>query len=161
MNKNIFHILVVDDDNRIRELVKEYLEENNFLITTAKDSFDAKKKLEIIKFDLIVLDIMMPGQSGLSLTKEIKKDNSMPIILLTAKGETVNRIEGLEVGADDYLPKPFEPPVISMFFIIPKYYIYYLYLDEFFIYHSIVFLIPLLSVVFGLYPMVLLKSVIS
>ena len=109
MNKNTFHILVVDDDNRIRELVKEYLEENNFLITTAKDSFDAKKKLEIIKFDLIVLDIMMQGQSGLSLTKEIKKDNSMPIILLTAKGEAVNRIEGLEIGADDYLGKPFEP----------------------------------------------------
>ena len=109
MNKNIFHILVVDDDNRIRELVKEYLEENNFLITTAKDSLDAKKKLEIIKFDLIVLDIMMPGQSGLSLTKEIKKENSMPIILLTAKGETANRIEGLEIGADDYLGKPFEP----------------------------------------------------
>ena len=109
MNKNTFHILVVDDDNRIRELVKEYLEENNFLVTTAKDSLDAKEKLEIIKFDLIVLDIMMPGQSGLSLTKEIKKDSSMPIILLTAKGETVNRIEGLEIGADDYLGKPFEP----------------------------------------------------
>ena len=109
MNKNTFHILVVDDDNRIRELVKEYLEENNFLITTAKNSLDAKKKLEILKFDLIVLDIMMPGQSGLSLTKEIKKDNSTPIILLTAKGETVDRIEGLEVGADDYLGKPFEP----------------------------------------------------
>ena len=109
MNKNTFHILVVDDDNRIRELVKEYLEENNFLITTAKDSFDAKKKLEIIKFDLIVLDIMMPGQSGLSLTKEIKKENSVPIILLTAKGEALNRIEGLEIGADDYLGKPFEP----------------------------------------------------
>ena len=75
MSKKVFHILVVDDDNRIRELVKEYLEENNFLITTAKDSFDAKKKLEIIKFDLIVLDIMMPGQSGLSLTEEIKKSD--------------------------------------------------------------------------------------
>jgi len=109
MNKNTFHILVVDDDDRIRELVKEYLEENNFLITTAKDSYDAKKKLEIIKFDLIVLDIMMPGQSGLSLTEEIKKSDLMPIILLTAKGETVNRIEGLEIGADDYLGKPFEP----------------------------------------------------
>ena len=109
MNKNTFHILVVDDDDRIRELVKEYLEENNFLITTAKNSVDAKKKLEGIKFDLIVLDIMMPGQSGLSLTKEIKKENSMPIILLTAKGETANRIEGLEIGADDYLGKPFEP----------------------------------------------------
>ena len=79
------------------------------MITTAKDSFDAKKKLEIIKFDLIVLDIMMPGQSGLSLTEEIKKSDLMPIILLTAKGETVNRIEGLEIGADDYLGKPFEP----------------------------------------------------
>ena len=109
MNKNTFHILVVDDDDRIRELVKEYLEENNFLITTAKDSLDAKEKFKIIKFDLIVLDIMMPGQSGLSLTKEIKKENSIPIILLTAKGETVNRIEGLEIGADDYLGKPFEP----------------------------------------------------
>tara|TARA_B100000029_G_scaffold136476_1_gene131050 strand:- start:980 stop:1657 length:678 start_codon:yes stop_codon:yes gene_type:complete len=109
MNKNTFHIIVVDDDDRIRELVKEYLEENNFIVTTAKDSFDAKNKLEIIKFDLMVLDIMMPGQSGLSLTKEIKKNNSMPIILLTAKGETINRIEGLEIGADDYLGKPFDP----------------------------------------------------
>ena len=109
MNKNIFHILVVDDDDRIRELVKEYLVENNFLVTTAKDAFDAKKKLEIIKYDIIILDIMMPGKSGLSLTKEIKKNNSIPIILLTAKGETRDRIEGLEVGADDYLPKPFEP----------------------------------------------------
>ena len=109
MNKNTFHILVVDDDDRIRELVKEYLEENNFLITTAKDSLDAKKKLEIIKFDLIVLDIMMPGQSGLSLTKELKKNISTPIILLTAKGEAMDRIQGLELGADDYLGKPFEP----------------------------------------------------
>ena len=109
MNKNIFHILVVDDDDRIRELVKEYLEENQFLVTTANDALDAKKKLEIIKFDILVLDIMMPGESGLSLTKEIKKNNPIPIILLTAKGETQNRIEGLEFGADDYLGKPFEP----------------------------------------------------
>jgi len=109
MNKNIFHILVVDDDDRIRELVKEYLEENNFVVTTAKDAFDAKKKLEIIKFDILVLDIMMPGESGLSLTKEVKKNNPTPIILLTAKGETKDRIEGLELGADDYLGKPFEP----------------------------------------------------
>ena len=109
MNKKIFHILVVDDDNRIRELVKEYLEENNFIITTAKDSNDAKKKLEIIKFDIIILDIMMPGESGLELTKKIKKKDSTPIILLTAKGESKNRIEGLELGADDYLGKPFEP----------------------------------------------------
>ena len=104
MNKNIFHILVVDDDDRIRELVKEYLEENNFLVTTAKDAFDAKKKLEILKFNIIILDIMMPGESGLSLTKEVKKNNSTPIILLTAKGETHDRIEGLEIGADDYIP---------------------------------------------------------
>ena len=109
MNKNIFHILVVDDDDRIRELVKQYLEKNNFLVTTAMDAFDAKKKLDIIKFDILILDIMMPGKSGLSLTKEIKKINSMPIILLTAKGEVENRIQGLELGADDYLAKPFEP----------------------------------------------------
>ena len=109
MNKNIFHILVVDDDNRIRDLIKQYLEENNFLVTSAKDALDAKKKLEILKFDILVLDIMMPGESGLSLTKEIKKKNSTPIILLTAKGETQDRIKGLELGADDYLGKPFEP----------------------------------------------------
>ena len=109
MNKNIFHILVVDDDDRIRELVKEYLEENHFLVTTAKDALDAKKKIEIVKFDILILDIMMPGESGLSLTKEIKKNNTTPIILLTAKGETQDRIKGLELGADDYLGKPFEP----------------------------------------------------
>ena len=109
MNKNISHILVVDDDNRIRDLVKQYLEENNFLITTAIDAFDAKKKLDIIKFDILILDIMMPGKSGLSLTREIKKSSSIPIILLTAKGETTDRIQGLELGADDYLGKPFEP----------------------------------------------------
>ena len=109
MNKNIFHILVVDDDNRIRELVKEYLEENHFLITTAKDALDAKKKIEMVKFDIFIFDIMMPGESGLSLTKEIKKNNTTPIILLTAKGETQDRIKGLELGADDYLGKPFEP----------------------------------------------------
>ena len=109
MNKNIFHVLVVDDDDRIRELVKQYLEENNFLVTSAIDSLEAKKKLEILKFDILVLDIMMPGQSGLSLTKEIKKNNSTPIILLTAKDEKQDRIRGLELGADDYLGKPFEP----------------------------------------------------
>jgi len=109
MNKNTFHILVVDDDDRIRSLVKEYLEKNNFLVTTAKNSYDAKKKLQIIKFDILIVDIMMPGESGLSLTKEIKKNNSIPIILLTAKGEVEDRIQGLEIGADDYLSKPFEP----------------------------------------------------
>ena len=109
MNKNIFHILVVDDDDRIRELVKQYLEENNFLVTSAKDALDARKKLEIVKFDILILDIMMPGESGLSLTKEVKKKGSTPIILLTAKGETQDIIKGLELGADDYLGKPFEP----------------------------------------------------
>jgi len=109
MSKNIFHVLVVDDDDRIRELVKQYLEKNNFLVTSAKDSLDAKKKLDILKFDILILDIMMPGQSGLSLTKEIKKNNSTPIILLTAKDEKRDRIKGLELGADDYLGKPFEP----------------------------------------------------
>ena len=109
MNKKTSHILVVDDDNRIRDLVKQYLEENQFLVTTAKDALDAKNKLEILKFDILILDIMMPGESGLSLTKDVKKNNPTPIILLTAKGEAQDRIEGLELGADDYLGKPFEP----------------------------------------------------
>ena len=109
MNKDLFHLLVVDDDDRIRELVKQYLEENNFLVTTAIDAFDAKIKLDIIKFDILIVDVMMPGESGLTLTKEIKKNKTTPIILLTAKGEVGDRIQGLELGADDYLGKPFEP----------------------------------------------------
>ncbi len=109
MNKSTFHILVVDDDNRIRELVKEYLEENGFIVTTAIDAQDAKKKIDIIKFDILILDIMMPGESGLTLTKEIKNQKKTPIILLTAKDEVRDRIQGLELGADDYLGKPFEP----------------------------------------------------
>ena len=109
MDKYLAHILVVDDDDRIRELVKQYLLENKYLVTTAKDAFDAKNKIEIIKFDLIVLDIMMPQKSGLELTSEIKKEIELPIILLTAKGETSERVTGLEFGADDYLSKPFEP----------------------------------------------------
>ena len=103
------HILVVDDDDRIRSLLKEYLNENNFLVSTAQNSEEAKIKLNHFKFDLIVLDVMMPGQSGYELTKEIKNDKSPPIILLTAKGEVENRIKGLELGADDYIGKPFEP----------------------------------------------------
>ena len=109
MNRNLFHILVVDDDDKIRDLVRQYLEENQFLVTTAKDAMDARRKMEIIKFDILVLDIMMPEESGLSLTKYIKENNPTPIILLTARGEVQNRIEGLELGADDYLGKPFEP----------------------------------------------------
>ena len=114
MNKSIPHLLVVDDDNRIRELVKEYLEEKQFLVSTAKNVIEAKKKIEIIKYDLLILDILMPGESGLSLTKEIKKTNSTPIILLTAKGQAEDRIEGLELGADDYLGKPFEPKELAL-----------------------------------------------
>ena len=103
------HILVVDDDDRIRILLKEYLNENKFLVTTAQNSEEAKIKLRHFKFDLIVLDVMMPGQNGYELTKEIKDDNCPPIILLTARGEVENRIKGLELGADDYIGKPFEP----------------------------------------------------
>ena len=109
MDKHLAHILVVDDDDRIRELVKQYLIENKYLVTTAKDAFDAKNKIEIIKFDLAVLDIMMPKKSGLELTSEVKKEIDLPIILLTAKWETSERVMGLEFGADDYLSKPFEP----------------------------------------------------
>ena len=103
------HILVVDDDDGIRNLVKQYLSQNDFLVTTAKNSEDAQKKTKIVKFDLIVLDIMMPGKSGLEFTIENKNNLNTPIILLTAKGEASDRVEGLEIGADDYLPKPFEP----------------------------------------------------
>ncbi len=109
MNKFINHILVVDDDNEIRSLVKQYLNQNNFLVTTAKSAEDAAQKIDIIKFDLIVLDIMMPGKSGLEFIKENKNKLKTPVILLTAKGAATERVEGLEIGADDYLPKPFEP----------------------------------------------------
>ncbi len=109
MNNFDAHILVVDDDDGIRDLVKKYLNENNFLITTAKSAENAGEKVKIIKFDLIILDIMMPGQTGLEFLSENKKKINTPVILLTAKGESKERIEGLEVGADDYLPKPFEP----------------------------------------------------
>jgi len=106
-NKN--HILIVDDDDKIRNLLKDYLAKNQYIVSTAEDAIQAKERLKIIKFDLIILDVMMPGQNGYDLTKEIKKDNKVPIILLTAKGEVENRIKGLEFGADDYLGKPFEP----------------------------------------------------
>ena len=109
MDNFLAHILVVDDDEGIRTLVKKYLNENNYLITTAVSAEDADGKIKLIKFDLIILDIMMPGKNGLEFIKENKKKLSTPIILLTAKGEANERIEGLEIGADDYLPKPFEP----------------------------------------------------
>ena len=109
MDNFIAHILVVDDDDGIRSLVKKYLNENNFLISTANSAEDAAEKIKIVKFDLIILDIMMPGKSGLEFIQENKKKIDTPIILLTAKGEAKERVVGLEIGADDYLPKPFEP----------------------------------------------------
>jgi len=109
MDKFIAHILVVDDDDGIRSLVKQYLSENNFLITTSNSAENAEKKVSIIKFDLIVLDVMMAGKSGLEFIKDNKSKIETPIILLTAKGEAEDRVGGLEIGADDYLPKPFEP----------------------------------------------------
>ena len=109
MDNFIAHILVVDDDDGIRSLVKQYLNENKYLVTTAHSAEDASKKIKIVKFDLIILDIMMPGKNGLEFIHENKKKLETPIILLTAKGEANDRIEGLEIGADDYLPKPFEP----------------------------------------------------
>ena len=109
MENNKNHILVVDDDDRIRNLLKDYLSENNYIVSTAKNAEQAKNRLKYIKFDTIILDVMMPGQNGYELTKEIKKQIKVPIILLTAKGEVENRIKGLEIGADDYIGKPFEP----------------------------------------------------
>ena len=109
MIENKKHILIIDDDQGIREPLKEYLESENFFVTTAKDSDDAKKKLGLLIFDLLIVDIMMPGQSGLELTKEIRKTKDTPIIFLTAMGEAASRIHGLETGGDDYVPKPFEP----------------------------------------------------
>ena len=109
MDNFIAHILVVDDDDGIRSLVKKYLNENNYLITTAQNAEEAITKIKLIKFDLIILDIMMPGKNGLEFIQEYKNKLNTPIILLTARGEAKERIEGLEIGADDYLPKPFEP----------------------------------------------------
>tara|TARA_B100000029_G_scaffold445016_1_gene465175 strand:- start:234 stop:911 length:678 start_codon:yes stop_codon:yes gene_type:complete len=109
MEKNKFHILVVDDDDKIRNLVKQFLVEKGFMVSSAVDAKDAKSKIDTFNFDLIVLDVMMPGQSGYELTQELKQSKNIPVILLTAKGEVESRIHGLELGADDYLGKPFEP----------------------------------------------------
>ena len=107
-NRNL-HLLVVDDDDRIRILLKDYLTENDYIVSTAEDAEQAKNKLKYFKFDILILDVMMPGQNGYELTKDIKKEINIPIILLTAKSEVENRIKGLELGADDYIGKPFEP----------------------------------------------------
>ena len=114
MNDFIAHILVVDDDEGIRSLIKQYLNENNFLVTTSDSAENAREKVSVIKFDLIVLDVMMPGKSGLDFIKENKSEIDTPIILLTAKGEAEDRVGGLEMGADDYLPKPFEPKELTL-----------------------------------------------
>ena len=114
MNDFIAHILVVDDDDGIRSLVKQYLNENNFLVTTSNSAENAEEKILIIKFDLIVLDVMMAGKSGLEFIKDNKSKIDTPIILLTAKGEAEDRVGGLEIGADDYLPKPFEPKELTL-----------------------------------------------
>jgi len=108
-NTKTYHILIIDDDDKIRDLLKQYLKKNNFLVSTSHDAADAEEKISLVKFDLAIVDIMMPGKDGLQLTKEIREKIDLPIILLTAKGETEDRIKGLEYGAEDYLPKPFEP----------------------------------------------------
>ena len=109
MENNKNHILIVDDDDRIRNLLKDYLSENGYIVSTAENAEQAKEKIQYFKFDILILDVMMPGQDGYELTKDIKKQIKVPIILLTAKGEVENRIKGLELGADDYIGKPFEP----------------------------------------------------
>ena len=109
MENNKNHILIVDDDDRIRNLLKDYLSENDYIVSTAENAEQAKEKIQYFKFDILILDVMMPGQDGYELTKDIKKQIKVPIILLTAKGEVENRIKGLELGADDYISKPFEP----------------------------------------------------
>lgn len=103
------HILVVDDDNRLRELLRKYLTDHGYLVTTAADAQEARQRLAGLAFDLIVLDVMMPGESGLDLTRALRLTDGVPILLLTAMAEPEDRINGLETGADDYLPKPFEP----------------------------------------------------
>ena len=109
MDNSKIHILIIDDDEKIRDLLKQYLKNNNFFVSTAINASDAEEKLKIVKFDLAIIDIMMPGKDGLQLTKEIREKIDLPIILLTAKGEPEDRVRGLELGAEDYLPKPFEP----------------------------------------------------
>lgn len=103
------HLLIIDDDERIRELLKKFLMRNGFLVTAARDAAHARRVLSGLDFDLIVMDVMMPGEDGISLTRSLRETKDTPILLLTAKGETENRIAGLEAGADDYLAKPFEP----------------------------------------------------
>lgn len=109
MDNDKQHILVVDDDTRLRNLLERFLREQNFAVSGAKDAVDAREMLNQYKFDLLVVDVMMPGESGFEFLKTLRLENNVPVIMLTAMGEVADRIEGLEAGADDYLPKPFEP----------------------------------------------------
>ena len=109
MSEKDSHLLIVDDDERIRDLLKKFLIRNGFLVTAARDAAHARRVLSGLDFDLIVMDVMMPGEDGVSLTRALRETHSTPILLLTARGETEHRIAGLEAGADDYLSKPFEP----------------------------------------------------
>ncbi len=108
-DEKLHHLLIVDDDTRIRTLLQRYLSEAGYRVTAAKDAADARQLMTSLDFDFIVLDVMMPGEDGFALTKAIRETSDVPILLLTARGEAGDRIEGLERGADDYLPKPFEP----------------------------------------------------
>ena len=109
MGDDLPHVLVVDDDDRLRELLRKYLSENGFLVSTARDAGDARARLGGLAFDVIVLDLMMPGESGLDFARHLRRDSTVPLLMLTAMGETEDRIAGFEHGADDYLAKPFEP----------------------------------------------------
>ena len=109
LSDHAHHILIVDDDQRIRDLMGKFLQDNGFRVTTAKDAANARTKMEGLRFDLLILDVMMPGETGLELAKYLKDKMDIPIIILTALGEAENRVEGLEVGVDDYVPKPPEP----------------------------------------------------
>ncbi len=109
MQNKIINILVIDDDTRLRNLLAKFLEENNFAVSVAKDTNEAREKIAVIKFDLLIVDVMLPNETGIDFTIDIRKNSQIPIIILTARGEPDERIIGLESGADDYMPKPFEP----------------------------------------------------
>ena len=109
MTEPQLHLLIVDDDERIRGLLQKFLVRSGYLVTTARDAAQARRLIAGLEFDLMVLDVMMPGQDGISFTRDLRRRMATPILLLTARGETENRIAGLEAGADDYLAKPFEP----------------------------------------------------